>query len=246
MNQTDPETETYHFQIDADALGLTADDVARGMGYAGGAASTHFTEDLERLILDAGAHARIEGGFRILSPEEVLLENEGFRAGSHTFQTGRVIARPLQGAATLAFFVVTAGKGMTDWSQALMGQQDHLQAYFVDALGSELVEKAADWVEEQIIAWALKRGRGTTNRYSPGYCGWSVAEQHQLFSLLPPAFCGITLTESALMQPEKSVSGVIGIGGAVRKEDYGCKICSMTDCFRRTLEPVYDGEEAGD
>lgn len=127
---------------------------------------------------------------------------------------------------------------MTDWSQDLMGRQDHLQAYFVDALGSELVEKAADWVEERVIAWGLNRGRGTTNRYSPGYCGWSVSEQHKLFSLLPPDFCGISLTESALMQPEKSVSGVIGIGGAVRKEAYGCKICAMEDCFRRHIEPT--------
>ncbi|MBL7646745.1 MAG: methionine synthase [Candidatus Hydrogenedentes bacterium] len=228
--------ETYHFRLDAASLGLTADEVARGMGYAGGAASTHFAEDLDRLLLEAPARAQIEGGFRVFSPEDILLETEGFRACGNEFHTGRVIARPLQGAATLAFFVVTAGKGMTDWSQELMGGGDHLQAYFVDALGSELVEKAADRVEEQIVAWALNRGRGTTNRYSPGYCGWSVSEQHKLFSLLPPDFCGITLTESALMQPEKSVSGVIGIGGAVRKEAYGCKICSMEDCFRRVID----------
>ncbi len=234
--------ETFHFEVEARSLGLTSDLVARGMGYADGVESTHFGEDLDRLVCAAHTHARIQGGFRVLPPEEVLLEHEGFRVQDQFFETGRVIARPLQGAGTLAFFVVTAGKGMTDWSQKLMGEGDHLQAYFVDALGSELVEKAADWVEERIIEWARKRGRGTTNRYSPGYCGWSVSEQHKLFSLLPSDFCGITLTESALMQPEKSVSGVIGIGGAVTKEAYGCKICTMEDCFRRAMDRT-PGEE---
>ncbi|MCK7538940.1 MAG: hypothetical protein MZV63_52410 [Marinilabiliales bacterium] len=46
-----------------------------------------------------------------------------------------------------------------------------------------------------------------TNRFSPGYCGWDVAEQHKLFSFFKDNFCGITLTESALMNPVKSVSG---------------------------------------
>lgn len=229
-------SETYHFDIDVGTLELTSDMVARGMGYAGGVESTHFGEDLDRLLCKVHTHARIQGGFRVFSPEEVVLEQEGFRVQGQRFETGRVIARPLQGAGTLVLFVVTAGKGMTDWSQSLMADQDHLHAYFVDALGSELVEKAADWVEERVIEWARKRGRGTTNRYSPGYCGWSVSEQHKLFSLLPPNFCGITLTESALMQPEKSVSGVIGVGGAVTKEAYGCKICTMEDCFRRHID----------
>jgi hypothetical protein len=39
-----------------------------------------------------------------------------------------------------------------------------------------------------------------------------VAEQHKLFSLLPPGICGITLSDSALMHPIKSVSGITGIG----------------------------------
>ncbi len=229
--------ETFHFEVETSSLGLTSDLVARGMGYEGGVESTHFGEDLDRLVHAAHTHARIQGGFRVFPPEEVLLEHEGFRVQDHFFETGRVIARPLQGAGTLAFFVVTAGKGMTDWSQKLMGEGDHLQAYFVDALGSELVEKAADWVEERIIEWARKRGRGTTNRYSPGYCGWKVAEQHELFSLLPKDFCGITLSPSAMMRPIKSVSGVIGLGAGVKHNAYRCDLCDMRETCRGRTRP---------
>lgn len=229
----DVKSDMFHYVMDYETLGLTSDELARGMGYAGGVNATHFGEDLDRLLSDAVLHARIEGGFRVFASEQVAIEREGFCVDGLEFETGRIIAGPLRGSETLAIFVATAGAGITAWSRRLMQEQDYLQAYFVDALGSELVEKAADWLEGQIIAWAGERGQATTNRYSPGYCGWSVAEQHNLFSFLPDEFCGISLTESALMQPEKSVSGVVGIGGKSKKRAYGCSICTLENCFRR-------------
>jgi hypothetical protein len=45
--------------------------------------------------------------------------------------------------------------------------------------------------------------------------------------------CGVMLTESSLMLPIKSVSGVIGLGPDVRHQDYTCGLCSYADCFRR-------------
>jgi hypothetical protein len=72
-----------------------------------------------------------------------------------------------------------------------------------------------------------------TNRYSPGYCGWDVSDQHKLFSLLPNNFCGIKLTENALMIPIKSVSAVIGIGKNVERKDYQCSICEIEFCYKR-------------
>ena len=95
------------------------------------------------------------------------------------------------------------------------------------------VERAADWLEERIDEWAEEQGLGTTNRYSPGYCEWDVSEQHRFFSLLPEAFCGVSLTESSLMQPTKSVSGVMGIGHSAQKRAHACSICTMVNCFRR-------------
>ncbi|MHB8579979.1 MAG: vitamin B12 dependent-methionine synthase activation domain-containing protein [Ignavibacteriaceae bacterium] len=80
----------------------------------------------------------------------------------------------------------------------------------------------------------LKRGMKITNRYSPGYCNWNVSEQHLFFSLLPQNFCGITLTESSLMLPVKSISGIIGIGSNVKYSKYFCDKCGVKDCTYRT------------
>jgi hypothetical protein len=78
-------------------------------------------------------------------------------------------------------------------------------------------------------------GTKITNRFSPGYCGWDVSEQHKLFQLLPGTYCGIRLSASALMDPEKSISGMIGIGKNVRHLPYTCNLCDMKDCIYRNL-----------
>lgn len=51
-----------------------------------------------------------------------------------------------------------------------------------------------------------------TMLFSPGYCGWHVSGQKRLFESLRPDEIGIELSESFLMQPLKSVSGVIVVG----------------------------------
>lgn len=233
--------DTFQGALPFHALGMTRDDIAHGMGYADGAGATYFADELDALLAQASAHVDIQAGFRVFAPDTVTIEREGFRVEDQYFETGRIIAGPLKGVETLAFFAATAGAGLTQWMQSFMREGDLLKAYFVDALGSETVEKAADWLEGKLIAWAGERGQATTNRYSPGYCGWSVSEQHQFFSLLPDGFCGIALTESALMQPEKSVSGVVGIGGRAKRVDYACNICTVENCFRRRIRPDQAG-----
>ena len=73
----------------------------------------------------------------------------------------------------------------------------------------------------------------TTNRYSPGYCGWNVSDQQKLFALLPKNFCGVSLNENSMMLPVKSISAVIGIGKTVEKKDYQCSICDVEFCYKR-------------
>ena len=60
-----------------------------------------------------------------------------------------------------------------------------------------------------------------------------MAEQRIFFSMLPDGFCGISLTDSCLMLPIKSVSALVGIGGNIEKKPYGCAICRKKDCFKR-------------
>ena len=139
----------------------------------------------------------------------------------------------MRNATSVAFFICTAGEGIGRRPQELLMGDDPVLGYVFDLLGSMIVESAADQLQLEIKRIALSEGLQITNRYSPGYCKWNVADQHKLFSFFPPNCCGIKLTDSALMHPIKSVSGIIGIGADVSFREYTCNLCNQVDCIQR-------------
>jgi cobalamin-dependent methionine synthase I len=77
-------------------------------------------------------------------------------------------------------------------------------------------------------------GAGTLSMpYSPGYCNWDIREQHLLFSLFPERPCGVILSETSLMAPEKSVSGFFALGEKLQRQPYHCQICKNSKCYKR-------------
>ena len=96
-----------------------------------------------------------------------------------------------------------------------------------------IAEKCADQMELALQENIDKLGWKHTNRFSPGYCGWHVAQQQMLFPLFDSHTCGVQLTDSSLMIPIKSVSGIMGVGREVRKLDYTCGLCTFEKCYKR-------------
>jgi hypothetical protein len=149
------------------------------------------------------------------------------------FNVGSRIASSLAGAESVAVFVSTAGNGFEEYMRL---QKDNiLKEFIADAIGSEIPEAVnkilLKELEEQCVN-KTSRNFCLSNPYSPGYCGWDVAEQQKLFSLLPSEPCGIKLNASSLMTPLKSVSGIIAIGKNVKKTGYKCDECEMNNCTR--------------
>ena len=149
------------------------------------------------------------------------------------FQIGDIIGRQLRGAEAYAFFICTAGTKYEAWQQRLKEQEDMVRVYIADAMGSVIAEKCADRMEEHLQQSIDKLGWRHTNRFSPGYCGWHVSEQQLFFPLFAGQTCGVRLTDSSLMVPIKSVSGLIGVGKEVRRLDYTCGLCEMHQCYKR-------------
>lgn len=161
-------------------------------------------------------------------------ESEKLEVRGTTFEIGRIITRQLRGSAAYAFFVATAGEEFEQFQHRLKEEGDIVAIYMADSLGSIIAEKAADRMEEALQGEIASRGWKHTNRFSPGYCGWHVSQQQRLFPLFPEEHpCGIRLTDSSLMLPIKSVSGVIGLGENVRKLEYTCGLCNFEKCYRR-------------
>ena len=149
------------------------------------------------------------------------------------FAIGKIIERQLKGAEAYAFFICTAGVEYEAYQERLKKDGDMVRVFIADALGSVIAEKAADQMELSLQENIDKLGWHHTNRFSPGYCGWHVSQQQLLFPLFKGETCGVKLTESSLMLPIKSVSGIIGLGPNVRHLDYTCGLCDFKQCYKR-------------
>lgn len=160
------------------------------------------------------------------------------------FHPGKIITNQLKGSEALCWFVATAGQEFEAFQHRLTQEDDMVRVYLANEIGSIIAEKTADRMEDLLQEQLTPKGLYRTNRYSPGYCGWKVSEQPILFELfrpkdsaqnsnVPPTPCDIHLTDSCLMIPIKSVSGVIGIGHNVRRRDYTCNLCGLSASCKR-------------
>lgn len=160
------------------------------------------------------------------------------------FHPGKIISNQLKGSEALCWFVATAGQEFETFQHHLTQEGDMVRVYIANEIGSIIAEKTADRMEDLLQEQLTPKGLYRTNRYSPGYCGWKVSEQPILFELfrpkvsaqncnVPPTPCDIHLTDSCLMIPIKSVSGVIGIGHNVRRRDYTCNLCGLSASCKR-------------
>jgi hypothetical protein len=146
-------------------------------------------------------------------------------------------------AAHLALFAVTLGSVVSHRIEELFGANDFALGYILDAVASEGAEKAADKLEEHFDAHLAESGKRDSTaahaqlRYSPGYCGWHISGQKKLFAYLGPEEIGIVLNDSFLMQPLKSVSGVLVSGEKeihLFDNNYRfCAECTTNSCRER-------------
>lgn len=145
---------------------------------------------------------------------------------------GAIITSAMKDADFYALFTATIGEGFDAYMRGLKAADDMLRVFVADALGSVLAEAAVACLMGHIKEAAAREGLSVSNNYSPGYCDWKLVEQRELFGFLPQGQTGIRLTDSCLMLPVKSVSGIVAIGKNVKKRPYGCAICKMKNCIR--------------
>ncbi|MDX9880564.1 MAG: vitamin B12 dependent-methionine synthase activation domain-containing protein [Prolixibacteraceae bacterium] len=156
-----------------------------------------------------------------------------------TFKVGRTIRHEIAGSGQIAFFICTAGETVSRRAKALLTGEDPALGYVYDVLGSYIAEAAGDAMQARLGEETRKSGRQLTNRYSPGYCQWLVTDQRKLFGLFNGIACGVSLTDSALMDPIKSISGLIGIGPNVQYREYQCELCNLKKCLYQKIHEQY-------
>ncbi|MDI6767858.1 MAG: vitamin B12 dependent-methionine synthase activation domain-containing protein [Bacteroidota bacterium] len=144
----------------------------------------------------------------------------------------------------LALFAVTTDENICSEISRLFGTNDFALGSMLDAVASEATEMTARAMENFYCSHLKNIGRfkntSSILRFSPGYCGWHVSGQRKLFQHLHPKDIGIKLRERFLMEPLKSISGVIISG---KKEIFQfddtfsfCGSCATHECRERIIE----------
>ncbi len=171
--------------------------------------------------------------YSVFDNPELNMEGGLMKLEGKTFHLNKMVTAALKKSTGVAIFAGTCGPGVEALSKDLMKEGHSLGSYLVDLIGSEIAEGVADFIHKRIEADMEALGIHITNRYSPGYCQWPVSDQQQLFALLGSNNCGIELTESSLMIPIKSVSGLVGVGKEVKNKGYACAACDANYCIYR-------------
>lgn len=161
---------------------------------------------------------------------EETVEVAGF-----TFRS-RVLRRNLDQAQKVFPFIMTAGPAL---EAAASSAGDLLRQYYLEEMANIALENGAVW-----LAGRLKTRYGFSELASmdPGSLeDWPITEQPKLFSIFGDTerLIGVRLTDSMLMLPRKSISGIF----FPSEEGFtSCQLCERAACPARRAP--YDRELA--
>jgi hypothetical protein len=180
--------------------------------------------ELQSLILEASRIARPKAVYRPCDVERidgdsVVIEGVHFES--------RLLCMNLKDARRVFPYVATCGRELAEWAG---GMHDPLSRYWADGI-SELALAAAR--ERLMSVLRAAHGLARSSAMNPGSLPeWPLSEQGSLFRLIGDVdlLVGVTLTESFLMLPVKSVSGIMF---PLEVDFENCMLCPRDTCTGR-------------
>lgn len=147
-----------------------------------------------------------------------------------------LLRKTLSSCDSFVLFAATVGIE-PDRLIARYGKVSPSRALMLQAIGAERIESLCDEFNNLITNEAQKKEKSTSIRISPGYGDFPLDAQKDFFRVLEPyKKIGISLNESLLISPSKSVTAIIGISSDEKKtpQKNKCSFCNKADCtFRR-------------
>lgn len=122
------------------------------------------------------------------------------------------LKKNLFGCESIVLFAATVGMEI-DRLIARYATVSPTRSLLLQAIGAERIESLCDAFCREIAQEKAKVGFKTRPRFSAGYGDFPLEAQQEIFAALDcPRKIGLTLNESLLMSPSKSVTAIIGIG----------------------------------
>lgn len=153
---------------------------------------------------------------KLLTPQSVYacypmeIEGEVLRFGGHEVRS-KELARFERNCSAVYLFAATLGPKI---DQTIQKKQklDPVQGVIMQAAGAMFIEKYCDLLCEKLAAEAAAEGYVTKNRFSPGFADVPLETQKLFFKVLDCSHkIGLTLMDTLIMAPEKSVTAFVGL-----------------------------------
>ena len=166
-------------------------------------------------------------------PRVVCLDADGTPVGTELRPEGRDVKDLLRGCEAVIFFAATLGAE----AESLLRRaqlRNMADAVILDACGSAAVENVCDNLCADLAA--AEAPRFLTDRFSPGYGDLPFAQQPDFCRLLDvQRRIGVSVTDSGLMLPQKSVTALMGVSPVpAEKRSRGCAYCELfSNCSYR-------------
>lgn len=149
----------------------------------------------------------------------------------------RSLAKNMKGCCQAVVLGATLGAGV-DLLMRRQSLTDMAKAVVTQACAAAMLEEFLDHEQDSMAAEFANEGKYLRPRFSPGYGDFSISHQGEILAMLDaPKKIGLSMTDSGMLAPVKSVTAVIGI--STTKEAChrkGCEACNKLDCIYRRNE----------
>ena len=207
-------------------LEITAEDVL----FAQAADAAVISRRSPRLL--EVAHKVAEEAAKLIDPVILFREIPVTRIDKNKLQvdnyilSGPLIREHLHQAASVLVFICSIGMRLE--TQASLSSHDDITFSFaLDSAGSFIVELLTNHAYRYFEEIYDQQGLKTSIPLNPGMIGWPLLEgQKEVFCVLEDNVPEISLSESGMMTPRKTVSTILGVGKNVNKAGSRCDYCS--------------------
>lgn len=200
--------------------------------YAGGGKSSYEVNQLMESCI-----SELDGklAYRVCSCRfPIKRENDALDLGFANVKSDG-LTRNLKGCDEIVLFAATIGIEI-DRLIARYSRVSPAKALMFQAIGAERIESLCDTFNDELSQKERASGRYTRPRFSPGYGDLPLELQRRIFDVLDcPRKIGLSLNDSFLMSPSKSVTAIIGIGDdCEERQGSKCGRCDNKSCSFRS------------
>lgn len=213
-------------------------EVYRYLGYRGATPEEDIQARVEGVVdkLQQAAQPR-------MTYQRLPLRWQGDKAAIAGFALeGEDIHRNLLGCQE-AFLVAATLGGGTDRLITRLALSSAADMVLLQAVAAAALEEMLDQEEKSIKQRLLAEGFSLRPRYSPGYGDLPLTMQPCILQALnAPKLIGLSVTDSLMLTPQKSVTALAGICalGEERVVAKGCRTCNKKDCALRQEEDILE------